>query len=205
MSGHDRATIPPPAVKNAAQAAPSVASDERALVAAVLQKDRKATAEFVVRYADPVYAYVRHRLAPRTDLVEDLVHDVFLVGLEQLQTFAGQSSVQGWLLGIARHKIETYYRTRLREPETVAEFDEESAVTLPDIDMRLDEARLQKKTRQILARLPEPQALALLWRYWEQRSAKEMAEQSGKTVKAIERLLARARARFRQLWDAEPT
>jgi RNA polymerase sigma-70 factor, ECF subfamily len=173
------------------------------LVAAVLQKDRKATAEFVARYADPVYAYVRHRLAPRTDLVEDLVHDVFLVALEQLRTFAGQSSVRGWLLGIARHKVETYYRMRLREPESVPDFEEESAVTVQEIELQLDEARLQKKTRQILARLPEPQALALLWRYWEGRSAKDMAGQAGKTEKAIERLLARARAHFRRLWDAE--
>ncbi len=47
------------------------AADERALVASVLQRDRKATAEFVTRYADPIYGYVSRRLAPRADLVED--------------------------------------------------------------------------------------------------------------------------------------
>ena len=46
---------------------------EQQLVAAVVDKDRKATAEFVARFADPVHAYVRQRLVPRTDLIDDLV------------------------------------------------------------------------------------------------------------------------------------
>jgi hypothetical protein len=52
--------------------------DDAALVAAVLRKDRKATAEFVARFADNVYAYVRALLAPRQDQIEDLVQEVFL-------------------------------------------------------------------------------------------------------------------------------
>src|SRR5438876_6327183 len=71
------------------------ASEEWILLQAVLKKDRKATAEFVSRYADPVYGYVSQRLAPRADLVEDLVQEVFLVALEKLDTFAGKSSVVG--------------------------------------------------------------------------------------------------------------
>ena len=40
-------------------------SDDSSLVAAILNKDRKATAEFVMRFADSIYSYVRSRLAPR--------------------------------------------------------------------------------------------------------------------------------------------
>jgi hypothetical protein len=49
-----------------------VAADEQRLVAAILGRDRKAAAELVSRYADAIYSYVRHRLAPRADLVDDL-------------------------------------------------------------------------------------------------------------------------------------
>jgi DNA-directed RNA polymerase specialized sigma24 family protein len=41
----------------------------------------------------------------------------------------------------------------------------------------------------------------LLWRYWEHRSAAEMAAATGKTEKAIERLLYRARKAFRMKWE----
>lgn len=187
-------------------AADSKVTDDRDLVAAVLRKDRKATAAFVARYADPVYAYVKQRLAPRTDLVDDLVQEVFLAALQGLSAFAGQSSLRAWLLGIARHKVEDYYRARLRSPENASELDEESdsiPVAFPRFDEFIDQTRLKDKTKRILAQLPEPYSLVLLWRYWEQRSAKEMAVQTGRTEKAVERLLARARAQFKRLWEAD--
>jgi RNA polymerase sigma-70 factor (ECF subfamily) len=198
---------PSAAESGAATGAPqgnALASEEWILIAAVLKKDRKATAEFVSRYADPVYGYVSQRLAPRSDLVEDLVQEVFLVALQKLDTFAGKSSVQGWLLGIARHKVEDLYRARLREPESFSDSEDGSQsgpVDLPEFDELIDRARAQEKTQRILARLPEAYGLVLLWRYWEEHSAKEMAARTGKTEKAMERLLARARAHFRRLWE----
>lgn len=84
------------------------------LVAAVLRKDRKATAEFVARYSDCVYRYIRARLSPRLDLVDDTVQETFLAAWEHLSTYRGTSPLQSWLLGIARHKVEDYYRSVLR-------------------------------------------------------------------------------------------
>jgi RNA polymerase sigma-70 factor, ECF subfamily len=201
----------PPAAAESGAATPAprgdaLASEEAILLDAVLNRDRKATAEFVARYADPVYGYVSQRLAPRADLVEDLVQEVFLVALQKLDTFAGKSSVLGWLLGIARHKVEDLYRARLREPDsfsTVEDVLNSDPVMLPEFDELIDRARAQEKTQRILARLPEAYGLALLWRYWEDHSTKEMAAQTGKTEKAMERLLARARAHFRRLWESE--
>lgn len=197
-----------PANGQLARAVPSglgPGADERLLIAGVLEKDRKATAEFVARYADPVHNYVARRLAPRGDLTEDVVHEVFIVALQGLHGFAGQSSLLSWLLGIARHKVEDVYRARLREPEALDETDGPGpAVTAtPDFEAAIDGARLRDKTQRVLAQLPEPYATALRWRYWEKRSTTEMAAGSGRTDKAMERLLARARAQFRRLWDAE--
>src|SRR2546425_2935949 len=184
-----------------------LATNERSLLEAVLKKDRKATAEFVSRYADPICGYVSQRLAPRADLVEDLVQEVFLAALQKLDTFTGKSSVLGWLFGIARHKVEDLYRARLREPESLADIEDgplSGPVALPEFDEMIDRARAQEKTQRILARLPEAYGLVLLWRYWEDHSTKEMAAQTARTEKAMERLLARARAHFRRLWDEGP-
>lgn len=179
---------------------------DTALVEAVLRKDRKATAEFVALYADAVHSYVRQRLIPRADLIDDLVQEVFLAAWESLSYFRGDSPLRSWLLGIARHKVEDYYRSRLRAPEALPE-DEgsvpESLLIEPRLDEFLDRERLQARTRHVLESLPETYSLALLWRYWEKRSAQEMAAQTGKTEKAIERLLARAREQFRRRWNGE--
>jgi RNA polymerase sigma-70 factor (ECF subfamily) len=179
------------------------AADERRLVAAVLHRDRKAAAEFVSRYVDAVYGYVSRRLAPRADLVDDIVQDVFLVALEKLETFTGQAPVSAWLIGIARHKVEDFYRALLREPEPFGDdLAEASPSDDPHPDEVIDAVRVQEKTRRILEQLPAAYSAALLWRYWEKRSAKEMASETARTEKAIERLLARARASFRRLWEA---
>ncbi len=53
-------------------------TDDIRLVAEVLRKDRKATAEFVSRYTDWVYAYVRRRVMPQTEVAEALVQEVFV-------------------------------------------------------------------------------------------------------------------------------
>ena len=56
----------------------SILTTEQALVRAVVAKDRKATAEFVDLHMDAVFSFVRRRLAPRYEAVDDLVQDIFL-------------------------------------------------------------------------------------------------------------------------------
>jgi RNA polymerase sigma-70 factor (ECF subfamily) len=177
-------------------------AEDKELVAAILQKDRKATAEFVARYADQIYLYVRSRLIPRVDLVDDLVQEVFLAAWESLPTYRSQSPLGSWLHGIARHKVENWYRACLRAPLPLEEASQEASKAALNVDMDelLDRERLQEKARKVLATLPEAYSLALLWRYWEKCPVQEMALRTGKTEKAIERLLARAREMFRERW-----
>lgn len=180
--------------------AQDITSDQQ-LVADILRRDRKATAQFVAQYSDAVYGYVRHRLSPRTDLVDDTVQDVFLAALGSLAQFRGTSSLQAWLLGIARHKIEDFYRRQLRAPQPLGDENAEPQVDAPLPDEAIDRQRAQARTHTVLRQLPEQYSLALLWRYWENRSVRDIAEATGKTEKAIERTLARARAQFKALWE----
>jgi RNA polymerase sigma-70 factor (ECF subfamily) len=193
-------THPPKVVESLA-----AKSDERQLIASVLAKDRKAAGRLVAAHIDAVYAYARHRLSPHADLVDDVVQDVFLAALKGLAAFEGQASLRTWLLAIARHKIEDIYRQRLRAAlalELDSTEDEPSSNEIP-LDEQIDRARAGAKARRILQRMPERYALILLWRYWEQRSAREVAAAIGTTEKSVERLLARARAKFKEFWLKE--
>lgn len=179
-------------------------SDDAALVAAVLKKDRKASAEFVARFANGIYSYVRSRLAPQYDHVEDLVQETFLAAWTNLGRYESSGSLYGWLLGIARHKVEDYYRVRLRAPVAVDDEGEDGVVLAspPKVHELMEQTQLRIKTQEVLAGLPERYRLALIWRYWDRASAREIATKTGKTEKAIERLLARARAEFRERWSS---
>ena len=201
----------PPAAGTPSQAQRRVAAfaahpEERELVAAILRNDRKAAARLVHDHADAVYAYVRHRLLPRVEMVDDVVQEVFLAALNGLVAFEGQSSLRVWLIGIARHKIEDVYRQQLRLPDPIddASIENDALVTAPPFDEHaIDATRAHAKARRILTQLPKRYALVLLWRYWEQRRARDMAAAIGTTEKSIERMLARARAQFKALWLKE--
>ena len=185
------------------QAFSSPTAEDLELVAGVLRKDRKATAEFVARYADGLYCYMRSRLAPRYEQVDDLVQEVFLTAWQSLCQYRGTGSLQAWVTGIARHKVEDYYRERLRAPESIEDADlgPGASTSVPEIHQLLEHDQLRKNTQRVLAALPEQYRLALIWRYWDRASAREMALKTGKTEKAMERLLARARAEFRERWN----
>ena len=171
------------------------------LVRAVVQRDRKATADFVAAHADAVYTYLSRRLFPREEVTEDLTQEVFLNALESLPKFKGDSGIRAWLIGIARHKVQDYYRQRLREV-ALDDSEFEPCVEPFDVDW-IQEERLAGKVRAVLSSLPEAYRHALLWRYWEKCSAAEIARRIGKTEKAVERLLARSREHFRRRWSGE--
>ena len=182
-------------------AATAEADDRRRLVSEVLAKDRKATAEFVALCADCVYPFVRRRLLPRAELVEDLVQEILLAAWQNLAGFRGDGDLRAWVLGIARHKVEDHYRRRLRQTEIEEEEDSAPEPALQSMfDERLDSEAQHRRIEAVLAALPEAYGLALQWRYRDNRSTREMAELTGKTEKAMERLLARARESFRKRW-----
>lgn len=178
-------------------------SDDRRIVSGVLAKDRKVTAEFVSRCADWIYPFVRHRLVPRGELVEDLMQEILLTAWQALPNFRGDATLRSWVMGIARHKLEDYYRKRIREVE-VSEDDDDSLpnqVTTPAIEQQLDSVAQQKRVQRTLAMLHKAYALALIWQYRDEKSVRDMAQLTGKTEKAMERLLARARETFRRRWN----
>lgn len=172
------------------------------LISAVLRKDRKATAEFVARCSDWLYPFVWRRLSPCTDMVEDLMQEILISAWQSLSNFRGEADLRAWILGIARHKVDDYYRRRIREAELK---DDDAFAAEPElnlaIEQHLDAAADRERVHRILARLPEAYALALSWRYRDAKSLREMAELTGKTEKAIERLLARARESFKKRWN----
>lgn len=179
-------------------------SEDRRLVSAILAGDRKATAEFVLRYSDRIFSYIWQRMLPRTELVEDLVQETFLIAWKGLSRYRGDANLESWILGIARHRVEGHYRRRLRESLEQLEVDEipsDIAGIEPPWNVELDQQRLRERAERVLAQLPEAYSIALQWRYWENWSTREMAAATGKTEKSMERMLARARAEFRRRWN----
>jgi RNA polymerase sigma-70 factor (ECF subfamily) len=155
---------------------------------------------------DAVYKYVCSRLAPQIDRADDVVQDVFLAALQNLNAYRGQAVLESWLIGIADHKVKDFYRRRQRAPEPFETFDQnpEAVSFTPDFEGKIDSAFARKKVRGVLTKLPKTYRRILILRYWQECSVRTIARRIGKSEKAIERTLARARDQFRSLWNQEP-
>lgn len=181
---------------------PSV--DEARLIADVLLGDRKAIADFIYQYSDSVFSFLYRRLDDRT-VVEDLCQEVFLVAWSKLGNFEGRSSLKTWLCAIAQNKVADFYRKQIRELPLGDGWDEEtfahSDSPLIDVEQDFDRRIQEERIRTTLLRLPEGYRAVLRWRYWDGQSLQDIALETGRTVKSIERLLSRARAQFAAKWE----
>lgn len=138
------------------------------------------------RCARAVKKYVYFRLAPRADHADDVIQDVFLAAWENLGAYRGNSSLQSWLMGIARNKVKDYYRAHLRKPDSLETAIEHFGANIAhaQIDDHLDKERARIKARRVLNELPEKYRIILIWRYWDEYPVKAIAaadRQDGKS------------------------
>ena len=175
---------------------------EAELIEALLRKDRKASEEFISRYSDAVHSYLCRRLLPDEDVVEDCFQQVFLEAWRALPSYRGESGLTQWLLGIARHKVQDHYRDKLRLSQW-DEDEEPAGSAAGSLEAWVEGEDVHSRVARTLESLPEHYRYLLVWRYWEHQSAEEMARRMGKTVKGVERGLARARDHFRRAWLRE--
>ncbi len=73
-------------------------------------------------------------------LAADVVQETFLAALKSGQTFAGQSKLKTWLIGILKFKIADALRSRARDPVSISALEEETDTQ--DIDALFDEQGL---------------------------------------------------------------
>ncbi len=183
--------------------------EEEALRSRVLAGDRAAAEELCRRHLDGVYEFVHYRVGGDRATVEDLVQDTFLVAVEKLADFDGRSSLHTWLCGIARNKIRAERRRRRPRPieDVLEEADDEIDAILAQVareplpDWVLERAETRELVGATLSSLTPEYRDALVAKYVDGLSVAEMAERTGRGVKATESHLHRARVAFARVFE----
>lgn len=101
--------------KSAAPATYTEVRSDAQLLVAVRDGDVDTLRELYERHSDAVLRLVR-RLAPAA-MADDLLQETWLAVWQSAGSYRGDSSVRGWILGIARR--QTYYLLRRRKVDTV--------------------------------------------------------------------------------------
>lgn len=143
-----------------------------------------------------VYRYLAARCGD-DGLAEELTQQTFVDAIRQRGRFDGRSDVVTWLCAIARNKLVDHYRRFERDERRQGRLVERLGVDPADA-WRATEVR--DAVTAALRQLPHDQRLALLFRHLDGLSVREVASVIGRSEKATESLLARARDGFRRAY-----
>ena len=168
----------------------------------VAEGSPEAEAELVRRFSRGVELIVSQSIPDRS-VVEDIRQDTFRIAIQKIRARDLQSpdKLAGFVLAIARNLSITYHRRPAR-----AEIGDEPLATRPDSgDTQLEWLLQQEKAalvRQILGEMHSARDREILHRFYLSEHAKErICEDLGLTSLHFNRVLFRARERYRELFE----
>ncbi|HUG95882.1 MAG TPA: RNA polymerase sigma factor [Pleomorphomonadaceae bacterium] len=156
------------------------------------QRDPHAFDRLYRRYLDQVYSYAFYQLGDHHD-AEDATERTFLAALAAIDRFHDEGSTfRAWLFRIAHNAIANSHRTRRRrrtEPITNARQQAAPGADPAGVVARADQ---QREIRAALARLPAERRQAILLRFVDELSAREIGAVLDRSEGAARVLLHRA-------------
>ena len=183
-----------------------MADDEQSSLITVLKgRDRSAWSAAVDRHLREVYGFVFHLVRGDRTVAEDLNQETWLEALDGIdQCDATRGSFRNWLFGIARRRVALYYRRRALAGNPTSLIDQfGEAAEWGDISVLpedvLEQVEQRSVVRAAILLLPDDRREVLLWKYVEGLSVETIAIRMGRTAKAVESLLSRAREQVRGL------
>jgi len=173
-------------------------TDQQLLRDYAVSRSETAFAEIVRRHVDFVYSAAL-RMVRDAQLAEDVTQDVFLALVRrEARQLTDRPVLSGWLhrttQNLAANAVRGDVRRRVREQEAAAMnelLSTESDVVWEHIAPYLDDA---------LGELNEGDRDALLLRYFERKTAREMAETLGTSEEAAQKRVSRAVERLREFF-----
>src|SRR5262245_38516506 len=163
--------------------------------------DADAFAGWYRRSLPRVYGYVRAQTGGDTDLAEDVTQQAFVQAIRNRSSFDGRADPVTWICSIARNALLNHYRSERREWRR-------RVAVVPEIEMA-DELSPQRshdrdELVQALGLLHPDQRTAMILKYVDGMTVREIADALGRSEAGAESLLSRARSRLRELLE-EPS
>lgn len=184
-------------------------TEDKLLRDSIVAGDRKAAEGLFRREMEPVYEFVHYRVGRQRALAEDVVQDTFVTAFERLESYDGRSTLHTWLCGIARNKIRE--QRRKRRPKSIEDVLADSDADIDSILVNLESEPLpdwvveHEETAELvgatLSSLPLDYRDALVAKYVDGLSVAEIGGRAGKSEKAAESMLHRARLSFSRVFQ----
>jgi RNA polymerase sigma-70 factor (ECF subfamily) len=173
--------------------------DELRLVRAMARRDRSAWNAMYVRHVRDVFGVIYHLVGGNRQVAEDVNQEVWLLAIERFDRFdPGRGGFRDWLLGIARHRALRQHRCAPGQPVQGLSDGQSDGLSPPEV---LEGRERAEVVRAALLCLHDGSRSVLVAKYADGLSVAEIAAQTGRTAKAVESLLTRARSQLRALLE----
>jgi RNA polymerase sigma-70 factor (ECF subfamily) len=175
--------------------------ERNGLVERLKRRESAAWADLYDRHIREIFGYVFHLVGRDSAVAEDVVQETWVNALRSMARFdAATDQVRAWLFAIARSQVALHFRRqRVVAVATGGEAIAKPVATANEPIDELQRLELVDVVKASLLELPELHRELLLAKYVDRQSVSELASLYGKTDKAIEGLLARARAELRSV------
>src|SRR5712692_8361387 len=177
------------------------ADGDRQLLGRVASGDRDALAELYERFGSALFRYLL-QITNERGVAEEVLQDTLVGVWKSAGTFEGRSTVQTWLIGIARRQAHNTLRRRMLPRADLGDVE-----ILPATGPEPEDAALAELEREELARtiqrLAPAQREILTLTFAEGLSYSEMATVIGVPEGTIKSRLSNAKRALRALLEAE--
>lgn len=153
---------------------------------------RAALAELVGLYRDPLYGFCRE-LTRDDAMADDALQTTFVQAYRDLPRFSPRASLRAWLYAIARNRCLDALKAARRQRARFEVIDGEAgADAAPGADRRLEDREIEAALEHCLGKLAPQVRTAVLLRYQEGFSYKDMAAVSRERPATLQARVARA-------------
>jgi RNA polymerase sigma-70 factor (ECF subfamily) len=170
------------------------AAPDQELVRLAQQGELAAFEELVRRNQQPLFNYLFRMCGNRAD-AEELTQAALVRSWQALAGFRGASSFKTWLFRIG---MNLCYNQRQRRRPTEELDEQQPAAVSEEPTERFAQRERERVVRAALAGLPADQRSALVLSVYEQLSYREIGAAMGRSVRAVDSLLVRAKANLRR-------
>ncbi|MDQ7981544.1 sigma-70 family RNA polymerase sigma factor [Paraburkholderia sp. SARCC-3016] len=171
----------------------------RSLLKRSFDGDGAAYRAFLDALALHLHAYLRRRLYPLLDDIDDIVQEIMLAVHDARATYRWNEPLTAWVYAIARYKLADYWRAKSRwialhqTLDTGYEFQGTSDT---------ERADAKRDIETMLKRLPRKQQMLIVWIKLQGLSVIEAAQLTGWSQAAIKASLHRGMKSLTRRMDA---
>jgi len=185
--------------------------NDQDLVERLLRGERPAFEQFFNEYYPKLYRFVRRRMPRDAAGAEDIAQATLCRALESLRGYRGEAALMTWLCTICRRELSARWQENraYADAAPLAEDDPQIRIALDsllaagqgDPLLATNREQVRETIRTALDYLRAPYADILEWKYVHEMSVAQIAGKLGRTTKATESLLTRAREAFRETFS----